>query len=80
MISSIIGGKDRVSIASFRALDFGVLNSIPVVFTAPNLRLFQGRSFAEIASALSYDKEVTVRSLHMRALRRLQELLSAFGR
>ena len=44
------------------------------------LRLFQGRSFAEIAPALGYDKEVTVRSLHMRALRRLQELLSAFGR
>ncbi|MGC6487770.1 MAG: RNA polymerase sigma factor [Planctomycetota bacterium] len=44
------------------------------------LRLFQGRSFAEIAPALGYDKEVTVRSLHMRALHRLQELLADFGR
>ena len=44
------------------------------------LRLFQGKSFAEIAPELGYDKEVTVRSLHMRALQRLQELLAAFGR
>lgn len=44
------------------------------------LRLFQGKSFAEIGPELGYDKEVTVRSLHMRALQRLQELLAAFGR
>lgn len=44
------------------------------------LRMFQGKSFAEIAPELGYDKEVTVRSLHMRALQRLQELLAAFGR
>lgn len=43
------------------------------------LRMFQGKSFAEIAPLLGYDKEVTVRSLHMRALRRLQELLAEFG-
>jgi len=43
------------------------------------LRLFQGKSFAEIAPELGYDKEVTVRSLHMRALQRLQELLASFG-
>jgi len=44
------------------------------------LRMFQGKSFAEIAPAMGYDKEVTVRSLHMRALHRLQELLAEFGR
>lgn len=43
------------------------------------LRMFQGKSFAEIAPLIGYDKEVTVRSLHMRALRRLQELLAEFG-
>jgi RNA polymerase sigma factor (sigma-70 family) len=43
------------------------------------LRLFQGLSFAEIAPRLGYQKEVTVRSLHMRALQRLQELLAGFG-
>ena len=42
--------------------------------------MFQGKSFAEIAPELGYDKEVTVRSLHMRAMQRLQELLAAFGR
>jgi RNA polymerase sigma factor (sigma-70 family) len=40
------------------------------------LRLFQGKSYAEIMPLLGYDKEVTVRSLHMRALQRLQELLA----
>ncbi|MBL9078130.1 MAG: sigma-70 family RNA polymerase sigma factor [Planctomycetes bacterium] len=44
------------------------------------LRLFQGKSFAEIMPLLGYTKEVTVRSLHMRALQRLQELLAEFGR
>ena len=43
------------------------------------LRLFQGKSFAEIMPLLGYTKEVTVRSLHMRALQRLQELLVGFG-
>ena len=43
------------------------------------LRLFQGKSFAEIMPLLGYTKEVTVRSLHMRALQRLQELLAGFG-
>ncbi len=42
------------------------------------LRLFQGKSFAEIAPLLGYTKEVTVRSLHMRALQQLQELLAPF--
>ena len=43
------------------------------------LRLFQGKSFAEITPLLGYTKEVTVRSLHMRALQRLQELLAPFA-
>jgi RNA polymerase sigma factor (sigma-70 family) len=42
------------------------------------MRLFQGKSFAEIMPVLGYTKEVTVRSLHMRALQRLQELLAPF--
>lgn len=42
------------------------------------MRLFQGKSFAEIMPLLGYSKEVTVRSLHMRALQRLQELLAKF--
>lgn len=42
------------------------------------MRLFQGKSFAEIAPLLGYTKEVTVRSLHMRALQQLQELLEPF--
>lgn len=44
------------------------------------LRLFQGKSFAEIMPLLGYTKEVTVRSLHMRALQRLQELMPEFGK
>jgi RNA polymerase sigma factor (sigma-70 family) len=43
------------------------------------MRLFQGKSFAEIMPLLGYTKEVTVRSLHMRALQRLQELLAQFA-
>lgn len=43
------------------------------------LRLFQGKSFAEIMPLLGYTKEVTVRSLHMRALQRLQELMAPFN-
>lgn len=42
------------------------------------MRLFQGKSFAEIMPLLGYDKEVTVRSLHLRALTRLQELMKPF--
>lgn len=42
------------------------------------MRLFQGKSFAEIMPVLGYTKEVTVRSLHMRALQRLQELMAPF--
>lgn len=42
------------------------------------MRLFQGKSFAEIMPLLGYTKEVTVRSLHMRALQRLQELMADF--
>jgi RNA polymerase sigma factor (sigma-70 family) len=42
------------------------------------MRLFQGKSFAEIMPLLGYDKEVTVRSLHLRALTRLQELMQPF--
>lgn len=43
------------------------------------MRMFQGKSFAEIMPVLGYTKEVTVRSLHMRALQRLQELMGEFG-
>jgi RNA polymerase sigma factor (sigma-70 family) len=43
------------------------------------MRLFQGKSFAEIMPVLGYTKEVTVRSLHMRALQRLQELMAGFA-
>jgi RNA polymerase sigma factor (sigma-70 family) len=42
------------------------------------LRMFQGKSYAEIMPLLGYSKEVTVRSLHMRALQRLQELMQGF--
>jgi len=43
------------------------------------MRMFQGKSFAEIMPVLGYTKEVTVRSLHMRALQRLQELMGEFS-
>lgn len=43
------------------------------------LRLFQGRPFSEVAPELGYTKEVTVRSLYMRALQRLQTLLRGFA-
>ncbi len=43
------------------------------------LRLFQGRPFCDIAAELGYTKEVTVRSLYMRALQRLQVLLAGFA-
>lgn len=43
------------------------------------MRMFQGKSFAEIMPVLGYTKEVTVRSLHMRALQRLQELMAGFS-
>jgi RNA polymerase sigma factor (sigma-70 family) len=43
------------------------------------LRMFQGKPFAEIMTALGYTKEVTVRSLYLRAVLRLQELLGEFA-
>lgn len=43
------------------------------------LRMFQGKPFAEVMVDLGYTKEVTVRSLYMRALQRLQELLPGFA-
>jgi RNA polymerase sigma factor (sigma-70 family) len=43
------------------------------------LRLFQGRPFAAIMPMLGYTKEVTVRSLYMRALQKLQELMAEFA-
>ncbi len=43
------------------------------------LRMFQGKPFAEIMPELGYTKEVTVRSLYMRAVQRLQELLGGFA-
>ncbi len=43
------------------------------------LRMFQGKPFAEIMPLLGYNKEVTVRSLYMRAVQRLQELLGGFA-
>lgn len=43
------------------------------------LRLFQGKPFAEIMPLLGYTKEVTVRSLYLRALQRLQTLLAGFA-
>lgn len=43
------------------------------------LRMFQGKPFAEVMVELGYTKEVTVRSLYMRALQRLQELLPGFA-
>ena len=43
------------------------------------LRMFQGKPFAEVMTAMGYTKEVTVRSLYMRAVQRLQELLGEFA-
>lgn len=43
------------------------------------LRMFQGRPFAQIMPLLGYQKEVTVRSLYLRALQRLQALLAGFA-
>lgn len=43
------------------------------------LRMFQGRPFVEVAAELGYDKEVTVRSIYLRAIRRLQVLLDDFA-
>lgn len=43
------------------------------------LRMFQGRPFVEVAAELGYDKEVTVRSIYLRAVRRLQVLLEDFA-
>jgi RNA polymerase sigma factor (sigma-70 family) len=43
------------------------------------MRLFQGKPFAAIMPVLGYTKEVTVRSLYMRALQKLQELMQPFA-
>ena len=42
------------------------------------LRLLQGKQYADMIGELGYTKEVTVRSLYMRAMERLQELLAEF--
>jgi RNA polymerase sigma factor (sigma-70 family) len=42
------------------------------------LHMFQGRPFKEIAHELGYTKEVSVRSLYLRAREQLQELLAGF--
>ncbi|GDY03287.1 hypothetical protein LBMAG49_26160 [Planctomycetota bacterium] len=43
------------------------------------LRMFKGKPYSEIMHELGYTKEVTVRSLYMRAVQRLQELLAQFA-
>lgn len=42
------------------------------------LRLLQGKQYADMIGELGYTKEVTVRSLYMRAMERLQQLLAEF--
>ncbi|HLQ36639.1 MAG TPA: ECF-type sigma factor, partial [Planctomycetota bacterium] len=43
------------------------------------LRMFQGKPFVEVMQAMGYTKEVTVRSLYMRALQRLQGMMHGFA-
>jgi RNA polymerase sigma factor (sigma-70 family) len=43
------------------------------------LRMFQGKAYAEMLDELGYTKEVTVRSLYMRAVQELQALLQQFA-
>ena len=43
------------------------------------LRMLQGQPFAVVMQEMGYTKEVTVRSLYMRAMQRLQELLAQFA-
>lgn len=43
------------------------------------LRMFQGKAYAEMLDELGYTKEVTVRSLYMRAVQELQVLLQPFA-
>ncbi|MCA8951181.1 MAG: sigma-70 family RNA polymerase sigma factor [Planctomycetes bacterium] len=86
------GGRDRFEderverqsmLVRFRELQDGLQHALAELSERHKrvleLRLFQGKSYAEIMPVLGYDKEVTVRSLHMRALQRLQELLGAHG-
>ncbi len=43
------------------------------------LRMFQGKAYSEILGELGYTKEVTVRSLYMRAVQELQALLQPYA-
>jgi RNA polymerase sigma factor (sigma-70 family) len=43
------------------------------------LRMFQGKAYSEMLEELGYTKEVTIRSLYMRAVQELQVLLSQFA-
>jgi len=43
------------------------------------LRMLQGKAYAEMLEDLGYTKEVTVRSLYMRAMQELQALLQPFA-
>jgi len=43
------------------------------------LRMLQGKAYAEMLDDLGYTKEVTVRSLYMRAMQELQALLQPFA-
>jgi DNA-directed RNA polymerase specialized sigma24 family protein len=43
------------------------------------LRMFQGKAYAEMLDELGYTKEVTVRSLYLRAVQELQALLQQFA-
>jgi len=43
------------------------------------LRMLQGKAYAEMLDDLGYTKEVTVRSLYMRAMQELQALLQQFA-
>jgi len=61
------------------SLDEALLELSPKHKRVIELRMFQGKPFAEIMPELGYTKEVTVRSLYMRAVQRLQELLAQFG-
>jgi DNA-directed RNA polymerase specialized sigma24 family protein len=43
------------------------------------LRMLQGKAYADMLDDLGYTKEVTVRSLYMRAMQELQALLQPFA-
>ncbi|GAB4139994.1 MAG: hypothetical protein Fur0037_06350 [Planctomycetota bacterium] len=87
-----VGGKDRMEdprverqsmLVRFQELNEAVAKAVGSLSEKHRrvieLRLFQGRPFAEIMGELGYTKEVTVRSLYMRALQRLQALLPGFA-